>query len=85
MADFINDIFENFGEARFTVGRVLDGGDRIVAEVVLTASGKASGVPVGRSVSTIYFFSPHGRVLRQDIFWQGDGWKLALEAAGLSE
>ena len=82
--EFIGDIFENFGEPRFTTQRVRDGRGRIVAEIALAASGKVSGVPVTRSVSTIYWFSPRGRIARQDVFWERDSWHLALEAAGLA-
>ena len=84
-AEFIGDIFENFGEPQFTTQRVRDCGDRVVAEIGLTASGKVSGVPVLRSVGTVYFLSPRGKIARQDVFWQHDSWSLALEAAGLSE
>ena len=84
-ADFIDDIFENFAEPRFTVRRVRDGRDRLVAQVVLTARGKASGVQVVQANSTVYYFSPRGKIARQDVFYQRDSWNLALEAAGLSE
>ena len=82
---FARDIFENFGEPRFTTRRVRDCGDRIVAEIGLVASGKVSGVPVTHTFSNVYFFSPQGTIVRQDVFWQHDSWNLALEAAGLSE
>ena len=83
--DLLDDLYENFAEPRFTVKRVLDAGDRWVAEVEFAAQGKASGVPVVRNSGTVYYFSPRGKVARQDYFWQQDGWKLALGAAGLSE
>ncbi len=82
--DFIGDIFENFGEPRFTVQRLWDGGDRLVAEIGLTASGKTSGAPVEAAVGTVYYFSAGGKIARQDVFWKPDSWNLALEAAGLS-
>lgn len=83
--EFARDIFENFGEPRFTTQRVRDCGDLIVAEIALAASGKVSGVPVVRSVSNVYSFSPRGKIARQDVFWQHDSWSLALAAAGLAE
>lgn len=83
--EFIGDIFENFGEPQFTTHRVRDAGDRLVAEIGLTASGKVSGAPVRRSVGTVYYLSPGGKIARQDVFWRPDSWNLALEAAGLSE
>ena len=80
---FISDIFENFGEPRWTTRRLLDTGDRLVAEIELTASGKASGAPVEESVATVYHFSSGGKVARQDVFWMPDAWGRALQAAGL--
>ena len=83
--DFIGDIFENFAEPRFTVRRVRDGGDRLVVELELTARGKGSGVQLVKANSTVYYLSPRGKIARQDVFWQGDSWNVALEAAGLPE
>jgi hypothetical protein len=83
--EFIGDIFENFDEPRWTTQRVRDAGDRLVAEIGLTASGKVSGAPVGESIATVYYLSSGGKIARQDIFWKPDSWNLALEAAGLSE
>lgn len=65
--------------------RLLDAGDRLVAIVGLTASGKVSGAPVTESIASVYYFSSGGKVARQEVFWKSDGWNLALEAAGLSE
>ena len=44
--DFMADIFDNFGEPTFSVRRVRDGGDRVAAELTLTAAGKVSGAQV---------------------------------------
>ena len=82
--DFVGDFYETFVEPRDTVKRVLDAGDRLVAEVEFQGQGKASGVGVGNTWSTVYYLSPRGKIRRQDIFFEG-GWTLALEAAGLSE
>ncbi len=82
--DLFGDIYENFVEPRYTVKRVLDGGDRLVFEFEFAAMGKISAAPVTLSVGTVMFFSPGGKVQRQVLFWQ-DGWRQALEAAGLSE
>ena len=82
--EFIRDIFETFGQPRFTVRRVVDGGDRIVAEIGLTATGRASGAPVEQATASVYYLSPRGKITRQDVFWHDDRWQLALEAAGLS-
>jgi ketosteroid isomerase-like protein len=82
--DFFEDFFEDFPQPHFSINRVLDAGDRWVAEVVTQAQGKASGVEVENTWATVYYLSPRGRIRRQDVFFQG-GWKLALEAAGLSE
>lgn len=84
-ADFIGDIFENFSEPRFTTQRVWDGGDRLVAAIGLTASGKVSDIPIDEAVGTVYYLSSRGKVARQDVFWQRDSWNLALESAGLNE
>lgn len=83
--DFIADIFDNFGEPRFTVRRVRDGGDRVVAEVALTATGKVSGAQVEETTTCVYHFSSSGKIARQEVFWQQDSWSKALDAAGLPE
>jgi hypothetical protein len=83
--EFIGDILENFGEPQWTTQRVWDAGDRLVAEITLTGSGKASGAPVEESIATVYYFSRRGKIARQEVFWKPDSWNLALEAAGLSE
>ena len=82
--DLIGDLYESFAEPRYTVKRVLDGGDRLVFEFEFAAMGNTSAAPVTLSVGTVMFFSPRGKVERQHLFWQ-DGWRQALEAAGLSE
>jgi ketosteroid isomerase-like protein len=82
--DFTSTFFETFVEPRNTVKRVLDAGDRWVAEAEFQGQGKASGVGVGNTYGTVYYLSPRGKIRRQDIFFEG-GWTLALEAAGLSE
>jgi ketosteroid isomerase-like protein len=82
--DFASDFYEAFVEQRNTVKRVLDAGDRWVAEAEFQGQGKASGVGVGNTYGTIFYLSPRGRIRRQDIFFEG-GWTLALEAAGLRE
>jgi hypothetical protein len=81
--EFIGDIFESFGEPRWTTHRLRDAGDRLVAEIRLTGRGKASGAPVAESVTTVYWFSSRGKVARQDVFWMAGAWDRALEAAGL--
>ncbi len=81
--DFIDDIFENFGASHFTVRRVKDGGDRVVAELVLTATGKVSGAQVVETTTSVYYLSPRGKVVRQTVYWQQDSWNTALDAAGL--
>ena len=83
--EFIGDVFENFGQPRFTVRRVLEGGDRVAAEIALTATGKVSGFPVEGVVGVVYYLSSRGKIARQDVFWQHDSWTLALEAAGLKD
>ena len=83
--DLFSDMFESLGEARFAVGRVLDGGDRLVVEVALTASGRLSGAPVEGSTSNVYYLSSRGKVARQELFWLDNSWDAALEAAGLQK
>jgi ketosteroid isomerase-like protein len=83
--EFIGDIFENFSEPRWTTQRVRDAGDRLVAEMRLTASGKVSGAPVRETIATVYYLSSGGKIARQEVFWRPDSWNLALKAAGLSE
>jgi ketosteroid isomerase-like protein len=82
--DLFGDMFESFGDPHFEVRRVLDGGDRVVAEVNLTTSGKASGAPVEGSTTNVYYLSPRGKIARQELFWLENSWERALEAAGLS-
>ena len=41
-------------------------------------------MPAELAWGSVYYLSPGGRVARQEAFYQ-DGWRLALEAAGLSE
>ena len=83
-ADFIGDIFENFGDPRFTARRVVDGKDRLVVEMALTASGKSSGFPFEGTLAGVYYLSSRGKIARQEVFWQRDSWSLALTAAELS-
>ncbi len=83
--DFIDDIFDNFGEPHFAVNRIRDGGTRLVAELALTATGKVSGAPVEETTTSVYFLSSRGKVARQEIFWHQGSWSAALEAAGMPE
>ena len=82
--DLIEDVYENFGEPRFTVKGVLDGGDRLVVEVDFEGQGTGSGASVVLTWGTVYYYSPRGKISRQEYFWQQDGWNLAVEAAGLT-
>jgi hypothetical protein len=82
--EFIGDIVETFGEPEWTMLRVRDAGDRLVAEIGLSGTGKVSGAPVEETVATVYFFSSAGKIACQEVFWKPDAWSLALEAAGLS-
>jgi ketosteroid isomerase-like protein len=77
----LRDIFD---EPRWTVERVADGGDRIVAAGNLTVRGKASGVEVDLQWATAYYLSARGKVGRQECYWH-DAWEQALEAARLSD
>ena len=83
--DFIDDIFDNFGEPRFAVCRIRDGGTRLVAELQLTATGKVSGARVVETTTSVYHLSSRGKVARQEIFWQQGSWSAALGAAGMAE
>ncbi len=83
--DSASDLFELFVETRITVKRVLDAGDRWVAELETLGHGKASGAPFAANWGTVYYLSPRGKIRRQEIFWAEDGWAQALEAAGLQE
>jgi ketosteroid isomerase-like protein len=80
-----SDLFELFVETRITVKRVLDAGDRWVAELETRGHGTASGAPFATNWGTVYYLSPRGKIRRQDVFWAEDGWSQALEAAGLGE
>ena len=78
------DIFDTWDNPRWTVTRVLDGGDRFVAEIDLTARGKSSGALVTLNWAAVYYVTARGTISRQDSFGH-DAWNQALEAAGLSE
>ena len=78
------DIFETWADPSWKVKRVLDGGDRFVAEIDFAARGKASGAEVSHTWGAVYYLTPGGTIARQDSFGH-DGWNQALEAAGLSE
>jgi hypothetical protein len=83
--EFIGDIVQTFGDPRWTMQRVRDAGDRLVAEIGLSGTGKVSGAPVEETVATVYYFSSRGKIARQEVYWKPDGWKLALKAAELAE
>ena len=83
--DFMDDIFENFGEPRFSVSRVRDGGSCVLAELAFTATGKVSGARVEEITTSVYSFSSRGKIARQEIFWHQGSWSAALEAAGMPE
>ncbi len=71
-----------FDEYDFEVDRVTDlGSGAIVAVVKETGRGKASGVPVQRSVATLYTLID-AKIARMTVFPSEDA---ALKAAGLSE
>jgi ketosteroid isomerase-like protein len=55
--------------------------DRVFAEIVLTARGKGSGVPVELRFWTVLWFA-EGKITRRQVSWTRDQ---ALEAAGLAE
>jgi ketosteroid isomerase-like protein len=57
------------------------GDDRVFAEILLTARGKGSGVPVELRFWTVLWFA-ESKITRREVSWSRDQ---ALEAAGLSE
>jgi ketosteroid isomerase-like protein len=57
------------------------GDDRVFAQIVLTARGKGSGVPVELRFWTVLWFA-ESKITRRQVAWTRDQ---ALEAAGLSE
>ena len=56
-------------------------GDRVFAESLVTARGKASGVETELRVWQVFWFA-HGKVARRQVFWSRQE---ALDAAGLSK
>jgi hypothetical protein len=73
---------ENFDDFGIDVRELHDGGDTVVALNELTGQTKGSAVPIRMQIGAVFSGFRDGRVTRQDLF---SSWKLALEAAGLSE
>jgi ketosteroid isomerase-like protein len=75
-------VLEDFEDVQVEVVDVTAlGDDRVFAETVLTARGKASGVPVDLRFWMVLWFA-ESKIRRRQVFWTRDQ---ALEAAGLSE
>jgi hypothetical protein len=85
MRDFFAELYANSATTpRWTLKRVRDAGSCVVGEFDYAMRGEVSGAEVVLTYAAVFYFSPRGRIARWDVFWQ-DGWKQALEAAGLSE
>jgi ketosteroid isomerase-like protein len=75
-------ILEVFENLHVEVAEITElGDDRVFAEIVLTARGKGSGVPVELRFWTVLWFA-ESKITRRQVSWTRDQ---ALEAAGLSE
>ena len=81
-ADVFAEWESNMDGLQFQLERIVDLGDRIVARVHVTTSGKASGLPTSTTAGFVYHLSPRGTVARFDDYWD---WEEALEAVGLKE
>jgi hypothetical protein len=80
------DLDEAFGDWEWTIRAVVEAEDRIAVRGDFVGYGQSSGVKTDLSDGgTAMRFSPRGLVVWQEWFVEQDGWKKALEAAGLSE
>lgn len=77
-AGWLGDQFEN---PRIEIAKLIEAGDRVLAEVVLRGRGKQSGVEVSWDVWNLWTIQD-GRVVHGQAFTSE---QKALEAAGLSE
>ncbi len=68
-----------FGAVDFDVVELIDGGDRVLAEIHERATGRSSGAPV-EAVHFAVWTLANGKVVRLEIF---DDREPALDAAGL--
>ncbi len=84
--DLYADIDEVFDDWRWTIRGVVDGGDRLAIRSNFVGRGRGSGVQTIVTDGGMAFrLSPRGRVAWQKFIVEQNGWKKALEAAGLSE
>ena len=80
------DLDEVFSDWSWTPRQVRDGGDRLAIRADFVGYGRGSGVETTvRDGGTAVRFSARGLVIWQEWFAEQEGWKKALEAAGLSE
>lgn len=79
----LDDAFEDWW---WTIGGVVDGGDRIAVRADFVGYGRGSGAQTTVSDgATAIRISQGGLVTWQEWFAEQNGWKKALEAVGLSE
>ena len=83
--NYFSDLLESFDEPFFEARRIVDGGDRLVAEVAFSGSGKLSGAPFELATCHVYYLSRRGKITRQESFWVDGSWDEALQAAGLQK
>jgi hypothetical protein len=70
----------------WTIDRLVDSGDRLAVRGDFVGYGRGSGVKTElTSGGTVMELSSRGKIARQEWFVEQNGWKQALEAAGLSE
>jgi ketosteroid isomerase-like protein len=80
------EVDEAFDDWRWTIRAVVDGGDRIAIRTDFVAFGRSSGVETAvNNGGTAVRLSARGLATWQGWFVEQDGWRKALEAAGLHE
>jgi ketosteroid isomerase-like protein len=81
IATWLADFAESWERYELRVEQILDGGDKVVSLVRISAVGAGSGVPVERGDAIVWTFRD-GLAVRIDYF---NDQNLALDAAGLRD
>ena len=80
------DVDDAFEEWSWTIRALVDGGDRLAIRADFLGVGRGSGVSTTLIDSgTTMKLSARGAVSRQEWFVEQNGWRKALEVAGLSD
>ena len=82
--DYWAKLHDEWTDLHFLTKRMLDNGDCWALEMIMRGC-DSSDEEVRLVFGCAYRFSPAGKLTRQDVFFGDEGWRLALEAAGLLE